>query len=115
MTTIDGKRIYAVRANKLLTINSDDVILVRNSYKDYETGLAKMNLETLDERRENLCLSFARKCTKNKKLSHMFPLREKTHEMKTRKNEKYQVYKANNERYRNSAIIHMQHLLNSNM
>ena len=90
-------------------------VILRNSYKDYETGLAKLNLETLDDRRENLCLSFARKCTKNKKLSHMFPLREKTHEMKTRKNEKYQVYKANNERYRNSAIIHMQHLLNSNM
>ena len=90
-------------------------VIVWNSYKDYETGLAKLNLETLNDRREYLCLSFARKCTKNKKLSHMFPLREKTHEMMTKKNEKYQVYKAKNDRYRNSAIIHMQHLLNSNM
>ena len=30
VTTVDGKRIYAIRANKLLTINSDNVVLAKS-------------------------------------------------------------------------------------
>ena len=75
---------------------------------------SRLGLETLKERREQLCLNFDTKCTKNEKLKHMFPLKAKRHSMKLRKPEKFKVYKANTERYIRSAIIHMQKLLNSN-
>ena len=89
-------------------------IILSDKYNGYENGLAHLGLETLENRREQLCLTFARKCTKIDKLKHIFPLKEKRHIMKTRKPEKFKVYKANHERYKNSAIIYMQKLLNSN-
>ena len=42
----------------------------------------------------------------------MFPLKEKHHNMDTRKNEKYKVQYANTERLKKFAIIYMQNLLN---
>ena len=89
-------------------------IILGSNYKGYEEGLRQLGLETLDKRREQLCLNFAKKCVKNERLQHMFPLKTKSHSMKTRKPEKFKVYKANNERYKNSAIIYMQNLLNTN-
>ena len=85
---------------------------LQDKYKGYEKGLAQLEIETLATRREQLCLSFALKCTKHEKLKHMFPLNNKTHEMDIRKEEKYQVQHANTVRLQNSAIIHMQNILN---
>jgi hypothetical protein len=76
--------------------------------------LAQLNIETLEERREELCLNFAKKCTKNEKMKHMFPLNDKTHSMDTRNDEKYKVQFANTDRLKNSAIVYMQNLLNEN-
>ena len=42
----------------------------------------------------------------------MFPLNDKRHEMGTRKPEKFKVIKANTERFKKSAMIYMQNLLN---
>ena len=74
-------------------------------------SLAILNLETLKERRENLCIKFAQKCTENEKLKHWFPLK-KVKGMKTRKQEKFKVFKASSKRYKNSAIPFMRRLLN---
>ena len=71
-----------------------------------------IGLEDLETRRKNLCLDFARKCVKNKKLSHMFPQNTKTPNMNTRKDEIYKVHHANTGRYQKSSIIYMQNLLN---
>ena len=71
-------------------------------------------MESLEDRREQLCLKFAQKCTKNHKTTDIFPLNEKSHQMKTRNSEKYQVFQANTERLRKSAVIYMQGLLNEN-
>ena len=48
-------------------------------------------METLNERREKLCLNFAQKCVKNPRTTHMFPKNIKTHDMKTRKGNIFQV------------------------
>ena len=69
-------------------------------------------MEKLSERREQLCLNFARKCVKNPKTKHMFPENIKKHNMQTRSGEKFKVYYANNERFKKSSIIYMQNLLN---
>ena len=89
-------------------------VILQDKYKGYKQGLAQLNIETLAERRQQLCLNFARKCTKNEKMKHMFPLNVKAHSMDTRYDDKYKVQFANTERLKNSAIIYMQNLLNEN-
>ena len=89
-------------------------IIFGQKYKGYSNALNALNLETLEERRENLCLRFAKKCIRNDKTKNMFPLNRKAHNMKTRNFEKYEVQYANTERLRKSAIIYMQNLLNKN-
>ena len=46
-------------------------------YKDYESALVLVDLENLSERREQLCLKFAKKCLENKKTENLFPLNKK--------------------------------------
>ena len=87
-------------------------IILGNSYKSYEEGLAKLNIQTLEERREALCLNFARKCLTNEKLKSMFPLNEQGNHIKTRHEEKYKVHFAHTGRFQKSPIIYMQKLLN---
>ena len=89
-------------------------VILQDKYTGYKNGLAQLNIETLEDRREELCLHFAKKCTKSDKLKHMFPLNVKSHIMDTRKDEKYKVQIANTERLKNSAIIYMQNLLKEN-
>ena len=69
-------------------------------------------METLKQRRENLCLNFAIKCVKNPKTKKMFPESKKIHKMEIRQSEKYQVQHANTERLKKSSVIYMQKLLN---
>ena len=71
-------------------------------------------METLSERRTKLCLKFAIKCTKNEKISKMFPINEKTHPMKPRVKQKFKVHHANTARLKKCSIIYMQNLLNEN-
>ena len=69
-------------------------------------------MDTLEDRREYLCLKFAEKCLENEKMKHLFPLNEKDHQMSMRKGEKYRVQFSNTDRLQNSAIPYMQNLLN---
>ena len=87
-------------------------IILQESYKGYKKGLAHLGIDTLESRREQLCLSFAQKCVKSKKLNHMFPKNEKLHFMNTRYEEPFEVQHANTERLKRSPIIYMQNLLN---
>ena len=89
-------------------------IILKQYDISYKKRLAKLDLETLSNRREFLCLNFAQKCVKNKKTEHMFPLNIKQHDMKTRHEDKYKVSFANTKRMKNSPIIYMQKLLNEN-
>ena len=88
-------------------------IILGNEYKDYKSSLTRLDIQTLEERRNNLCLNFARKFTKSEKLKHMFPLKKTKHEMKTRHKEKFKVKHAKTERLKRSAVIYMQKLLNT--
>ena len=71
-----------------------------------------MNNEDLDERRENLCLTFAQRTSRYPTMKKMFPFNKKSVGMTTRHPEKYKVQHALNGRLRKSPIIHMQNLLN---
>ena len=87
-------------------------VILQENYIGYKKSLQRLNLETLYDRREQLCLNFARSCIKNPKFNDMFPKNMKTHSMELRNPEVFKVDHANTERYRKSAIIYMQHLLN---
>ena len=89
-------------------------IILKNEYNGYKNSLEKLDMETLSERRNNLCLNFAIKCTKNKRLSKMFPINENAHQMIPRLQQKFKVQYANTERLRKYSIIYMQNLLNDN-
>ena len=77
----------------------------------YEDALKKLNLQTLDKRREKLCLSFAKKCLKNEKVKNFFPYNPCS-KIRTRHNEIYKVNHANTERYKKSTIPYLQNMLN---
>ena len=83
-------------------------IILKEEYEHYDSALSLCSLPTLKERRNQLCLSFAKKCTKNDRTSDMFPLNNFSH------HEKYFVTKASTGRLDKSAIPSMQRLLNSN-
>ena len=67
------------------------------------------------ERRENLCLKFAKKCLQNERTENMFPLNKNTHNMKTRMTDKFKVKFAHTERLKQSSIPYMQRLLNNDI
>ena len=62
-------------------------VILGNKFKSYKNALSMLNIETLTERREQLCLSFALKASKHPKTKQMFPLNEKKHVMGTRNQE----------------------------
>ena len=104
--------------------NSDDIervqksavkIMLGNRYIGYKKSLEKLDIETLKERRDQLCLNFALKSRKHQKLKHMFPENKRLHTMQLRKPERFKVDQANTERFKNSSIIFMQNLLNKHV
>ena len=87
-------------------------IILKDKYISHENALITLELETLKERREYLCLNFARKCLKNKKMKHLFPPNDSKHIMKPRNYEHFKVLFARTNRFKESPIIYMQNILN---
>ena len=88
-------------------------IILKESYRTYEHALNILDLENLYDRREYLCLKFAQMCVTNEKMKHLFQENIKTHPMKTRFENEFEVNHAHTERLKNSPVLHMQRLLNS--
>ena len=87
-------------------------IILKDRYINYKNALNVMKMDSLEVRRESLCLKFAKACVRNEKLSDMFPRNHKNHVMKKRDREVFYAKRAKTERLRKSAIINMQKLLN---
>ena len=114
-----------VWSSSLTQENKDDLertqksfvkLILKNKFKSeceesYENALLKLNLQSLQQRRKELCLNFAKNCIKYEKLTDLFPKNENLHDL--RNPEKYNVLHANTERLRESSIIYMQNLLNT--
>ena len=56
-------------------------IISNKFYDNYEDALEIVNLQKLEDRREELCLSFAMKCLENEKTKGIFPLTQNKHSM----------------------------------
>ena len=85
-------------------------IILKSDYQTYSVALKIACLPTLKERREQLSLSFARKCIKSDINSDLFP--ENVKLVNTRQHEKYFVTPARTERLARSTIPYLQRLLN---
>ena len=87
-------------------------VILGDRYKSYEEALKTIKIDSLEERRQKICLKFAKQCLRNEKLKDMFPRTQSDHKMEKRYKEKYVVKKAMTERFKKSAIPSMQRLLN---
>ena len=85
-------------------------LLLKNQYTNYEEALLKLSLESLQERREELSLRFAKNCIKNPKFENLFPTN--SIEQRTRNHEQFHIPHCNTERMRQSSIVQMAHQLN---
>ena len=59
---------------KLLKAINAVKIIMKDDYKDYHSALKFLNLETLSDRRNKLCIKFAKKCLKIENMKKLFPL-----------------------------------------
>ena len=82
-------------------------VILQQKYENYEKALNYLNIESLENRRKELCINF-----EERKIKNMFPLNNKIHDQETRSTEKYQVQFVFNDRLKNSPVIYMQRLLN---
>ena len=64
-------------------------IILKQNYKNYKHALTILEMDTLNDRREQRCLNFALKCLKHPSFKNMFP--ENGKQMKTRKIDKSKV------------------------
>ena len=65
-------------------------LILGEKYETYEDGLLRANLESLKERREKLCKTFAMKCvnSENPRVKNIFSKKKTKHGMDLRKMEK---------------------------
>jgi hypothetical protein len=85
-------------------------VILGRKYENYKHAMETLNIKSLKKRREELCLNFATKCTTHRKFKHIFPKNKQVRSL--RNQEKYKVTHAKTERFKKSAVIHMQILLN---
>ena len=89
-------------------------IILNNEYTTYEKALEELMLAKLSDRREKLCLKFAKNCTINPFTYDLFP-KNVSSAMQTRNRERYQVTRGNTDRLMDSAVPYMQKLLNKHV
>ena len=70
-------------------------IIMKDTYTGYQNALKSLGLQTLSDRRRELCLRIALKCVKDGKNSDIFPLNPGNHKLKTRNKQKYKIQFAN--------------------
>ena len=86
--------------------------ILKDRYISYENAISVLKIPTLSQRRELLLYRFGKKCLYLDQMKHLFPLKEKPHCMKTRKEDIYYVLPAKTERLKNSTVPYLQKILN---
>ena len=87
-------------------------VILGKVYTSYPAALETCKLLPLEERRENLCLSFGKKCLKSAKHTKLFPQEERQMQYNLRATTKFKIKPARTEKYKKSAIPYIQRLLN---
>ena len=87
-------------------------LILEEDYGSYENALKKLNIESLDARRKQLTLNFAKNSIEDGIFNDLFPKKVTNHKMRKRKSEFFKVNHAFTNRYKNSPIVTMQRMLN---
>ena len=80
-----GAPVFTAGLNKGNITDIEDVqrgafkIILRGKYKDYENALLTLGAKSLEDRRTDICLKFAKKCTSHPKMKHLFQMKEAPH------------------------------------
>ena len=87
-------------------------IINGKSYESYTATLKDLGIMRLSERRDVICLKFAKNSLRLEKFMKLFPRQCNRHKMNTRQKNVYQVSRYYGKRFEMSAIPSMQRLLN---
>ena len=87
-------------------------IILGKSYESYTETLKELDMKRLSERRDWICLKFAKTSLRLENFKRLFPMQKNNHDMETRHHERYNVVRSYSKRYAVSAIPCMQKLLN---
>ena len=90
-------------------------MILGDNYISYEAAMEMCGLESLSQRRENRCLKFGIRCSRNITTSAIFPCNPTTDTHNIRKREFYKVNSSRTEFYKKSAIPYIQRKLNDHM
>ena len=88
---------------------------LKDKYVNYENALFITNLDSLEQRRKHLILTFAKSGMKYDKLNDLITKNDKVHTMNNRNTEHYKVHHANTARFGKSSILTMQNELNKDL
>lgn len=88
-------------------------IILGTRYSSYTEALDLTGLQTLSNRRLQLCTNFAVHCTQSDRYANWFPLNIKTHGMTLRRSRTYQTVRSRTKRYAKSPLPYLCDLLNS--
>ena len=86
-------------------------LILKDKYKTYENACKILNIEDLKTRRQTLFEKFTLKNLKHVQFKEYF-MKKEHHAYELRENEKYKIFRAKSERYKNSAILQMQYTAN---
>ena len=86
--------------------------ILGNNYQSYKNGLRNLGLDTLEKRRDQMCLKFAKQCLKLEKMKQFCVKNESADSMLKRDSNAFKVVRAQTERLRKSAIPFMVRQLN---
>ena len=87
-------------------------IIYGKTYESYTNPPKELGMVSLAERRDILCLKFAKKSLKVENFGHLLPISTKGHKMQTRHCDIFKINNGYSKRYMQSAIPSMQRILN---
>ena len=90
-------------------------IINGKAYDSYTEALKDLGIMRLTERRDVICLKFAKSSLRLENFKQLFPKNSSKHEMIKRQQESYHVSRCYGKRFSKSAIPSMQRLLNKDL
>ena len=88
-------------------------LVLEEDYRSYKEALQTLGLCSLLDHKKALTLRFVKQSLADGHFADLFPKRRSQHEMEKWMKEEFKVFRAHTNRYKNSPIIKMQSLLNS--
>ena len=90
-------------------------IILGDKYKTYKNALKVLDMQTLQERRSDLSLNFAKKALKSQKFSSWFSVNENDYDKTRSLRDELDLVKTRTKKYKDSPIPHLTDILNTHL